>query len=123
MSTLIGSTPGKPFGAGHRLRPTALPNQGLALERRFVRGRTTDGAPLLWVERSRHTLVAGPTSWLRFDVLTVAPQCPNCGKTEPSRPSIPGELYSPKLAEKLFEKRLQRGSNANLVGIRSTMWT
>jgi hypothetical protein len=44
-STLIGGTPGKPFGAGHRLRPTALPNQGLALERRFVLGRTTNGAP------------------------------------------------------------------------------
>ncbi|MBA3372743.1 MAG: hypothetical protein H0T98_04380 [Euzebyaceae bacterium] len=68
-STLIGGAPGAPLGRGHTLRPTALPNQGLALERRFVLGRTTDGAPLLWVQRSRHPLVDGPTSWLRFDVL------------------------------------------------------
>ena len=72
-STLIGGAPGKRFGVGHRLRPTALPNHGLALERRFMLGRTTDGAPLLWVQRSRQTLVAGPTSWLRFDVLSAAP--------------------------------------------------
>ena len=68
-STLIGGAPGVPFGNGHELRPTALPNQGLALERRYVLGRTTGGGPLLWVQRSRHPLVAGPTSWLRFDVL------------------------------------------------------
>jgi hypothetical protein len=70
-STLIGGAPRSEFGQGHLLRPTALPNQGLALERRYVLGRTTDGTPVLWVQRSRQPLVAGPTSWLRFDVLNV----------------------------------------------------
>lgn len=72
LSTLIGGAPELPFGHGHVLRPTAMPNQGLALERRYVLGRTTDGRPLLWVQRSRQPLVAGPTSWLRFDVLNAA---------------------------------------------------
>lgn len=74
LSTLLGGEPGVQFGHGHVLRPTALPNQGLALERRYVLGRTTDGQPLLWVQRSRRPLVAGPTSWLRFDVLNAAPK-------------------------------------------------
>ena len=72
-STLIGGAPENRLGDGHVLRPRALPNQGLALERRYVLGRTTDGLPLLWVQRSRHPLVAGPASWLRFDVLNAAP--------------------------------------------------
>jgi hypothetical protein len=29
-----------------------------------------------WIERSRQPLGAGPTSWLRFDVLTAAPEDP-----------------------------------------------
>jgi len=73
VSTLIGGAHGEPFGVGHRLRPTALSNQGLALERRFMLARTTDGTPLLWIERSRHPLNGGPASWLRFDVLTARP--------------------------------------------------
>lgn len=72
-STLIGGTPDSRLGLGHQLRPTALPNQGLALERRYLLGRTTDGQPLLWVQRGRRPLVAGPASWLRFDVLNVTP--------------------------------------------------
>ncbi len=72
-STLIGGAPGSRFGTGHELRPVALPNQGLALERRYVLGRDTNGRPVLWVQRARRPLVAGPTSWLRFDVLNAAP--------------------------------------------------
>src|SRR5205823_1801606 len=41
-STLIGGAPGQRYGRGHRLSPAAFPNQGLALERRFVLGRTTN---------------------------------------------------------------------------------
>ena len=54
---------------GHELRPAAVPNQGLRLERRFVLARATDGAPALWIQRRRVPLLAGPVSHLRFDVL------------------------------------------------------
>jgi hypothetical protein len=59
---------GGPAG-GHELAPSAVPNQGLRLERRFVLARATDGQPALWIQRRRVPLLAGPVSHLRFDVL------------------------------------------------------
>jgi hypothetical protein len=58
---------------GHELRPAAVPNQGLRLERRFVLARATDGSPALWIQRRRVPLLGGPVSHLRFDVLAEAP--------------------------------------------------
>lgn len=55
--------------SGHELAASAVPNQGLRLERRFVLARATDGEPALWVQRRRAPLLAGPVSHLRFDVL------------------------------------------------------
>jgi len=65
-SELIGG------GAGHELDASAVPNQGLRLERRYVLARGTDGSPVLWRQRRRLPLLAGPVSHLRFDLLREA---------------------------------------------------
>jgi len=62
-SELIGA------GAGHEVDASAVPNQGLRLERRHVLARGTDGSPVLWRQRRRVPLLAGPVSHLRFDLL------------------------------------------------------
>ena len=67
-SELIGG------GAGHELDATAVPNQGLRLDRRYALARGTDGSPVLWRQRRRVPLMAGPVSHLRFDLLREAPQ-------------------------------------------------
>jgi hypothetical protein len=60
-------------GRGHLLQGTAVPYQGVRLERRYVLARGTDGRPVLWRQRRRLPLLAGPTSHLRFDVFREAP--------------------------------------------------
>ncbi|MCW2811331.1 MAG: hypothetical protein JWP61_1789 [Friedmanniella sp.] len=62
-----------PNGSGHVLENTAVPYQGVRLERRYVLARGTDGRPVLWRQRRRLPLLAGPVSHLRFDVLREAP--------------------------------------------------
>lgn len=62
-SELIGA------GAGHVLAASAVPNQGMRLERRYALARGTDGRPVLWRQRRRLPLLAGPVSHLRFDLL------------------------------------------------------
>jgi len=62
-SELIGA------GHGHELAASAVPNQGLRLERRFSLARGTDGRPVLWRQRRRVPLMSGPVSHLRFDLL------------------------------------------------------
>ena len=62
-SELIGA------GLGHELAASAVPNQGLRLERRFSLARGTDGRPVLWRQRRRLPLLSGPVSHLRFDLL------------------------------------------------------
>jgi len=69
-SELIGA------GAGHELDASAVPNQGLRLERRWSLARGTDGSPVLWRQRRRVPLLAGPVSHLRFDLLQEAPPTP-----------------------------------------------
>jgi hypothetical protein len=53
----------------HQLEPAAVPTDGLTLERRYILGRGTDGAPVLWVQRRRGPLAAPPVQSLRLDVL------------------------------------------------------
>lgn len=65
-SELIGG------GRGHELDASAVPNQGLRLERRFALARAVDGSPVLWRQRRRVPLLAGPVSHLRFDLLREA---------------------------------------------------
>ncbi|RMB61513.1 hypothetical protein [Tessaracoccus antarcticus] len=62
-----------PDGRGHVLEPHAVPYQGVRLERRYVLARGTDGLPVLWRQRRRMPLLAGPTSHLRFDVFRESP--------------------------------------------------
>ena len=60
-------------GSGHELEMTAVPYQGVRLERRYVLARGTDGRPVLWRQRRRVPVLAGPTSHLRFDVFREDP--------------------------------------------------
>lgn len=69
-SELISTAPGSP---GHWLDTSAVPYQGLRLERRYLLARGTDGRPVLWRQRRTVPLLAGPTSHLRFDVLKEEP--------------------------------------------------
>jgi hypothetical protein len=69
-SALLATIPGKP---GHVIDPDAVPNLGMGLERRWVLARDVHGGPVLWLQRRRTPLLAGPVSHLRFDVLAEAP--------------------------------------------------
>ncbi len=62
-SELIGA------GQGHVLAASAVPNQGMRLERRYAMARGTDGSPVLWRQRRRLPLLSGPVSHLRFDLM------------------------------------------------------
>jgi hypothetical protein len=55
--------------AGHELDASTVPNQGLRLDRRYALARGADGSPVLWHQRRRLPLMAGPASHLRFDLL------------------------------------------------------
>ena len=66
------SAPASAGGSGHELEMTAVPYQGVRLERRYVLARGTDGRPVLWRQRRRVPVLAGPTSHLRFDVMKEA---------------------------------------------------
>jgi hypothetical protein len=56
-------------GPVHQIEPATVPTLGLRLDRRFVLGRSTDGRPILWLQRRRLPLLAPPVSNLRFDVV------------------------------------------------------
>jgi len=62
-----------PDGNGHMLETHAVPYQGVRLERRYVLARGTDGRPVLWRQRRRAPVLAGPNSHLRFDVFRESP--------------------------------------------------
>ena len=53
----------------HSILPDVVPRLGIRLDRRFVLGRSTTGAPLLWVQRRRSPLTGPPASRLRYDNL------------------------------------------------------
>lgn len=52
----------------HRLHPSAVPDHGLELERRWILARDTTGRPVLWCRRRRAPRLAPPARRLRFDV-------------------------------------------------------
>jgi hypothetical protein len=62
-SELIGA------GHGHELAATAVPNQGLRLQRQFALARATNSRPVLWRQRRTVPVLGGPVSHLRFDLL------------------------------------------------------
>lgn len=51
----------------HLVEPTAVPASGLALERRWVLARASDGTPVLWQQRRRRPTVAPPAYDTAFD--------------------------------------------------------
>lgn len=54
----------------HQLEPSAIPADGLRVERRAILARATTGEPVLWTQRRRQPLLTPPAFGLRFDVLT-----------------------------------------------------
>jgi hypothetical protein len=68
VSRLIGGPSGPGLGRGHDLAPTAIPSNGVRLQRRAMLARDTAGRPVLWVERSARPVSGPPVSHLRFDV-------------------------------------------------------
>lgn len=57
-----------PAGEVHRIVPAAVPPTGMEMVRRWQLSRTTQGDPVLWVERRQRPLTAPPARRLRFDV-------------------------------------------------------
>lgn len=68
VSRLIGGPAGVGLGRGHQMDADTIPSNGVLLRRRTLLCRDSDGAPVLWVERSSAPVVGPPTSHLRFDV-------------------------------------------------------
>jgi hypothetical protein len=62
-----------PAGGGqhpvHQLNPSAIPQDGLRIERRAMLARAVDGSPVLWTQRRRAPMLTPPTLALRFDTL------------------------------------------------------
>lgn len=57
----------------HQIEPTAIPQDGLRLERRPILARATDGSPVLWTQRRRQPLLVPPAMTLRFDAMEPVP--------------------------------------------------
>ena len=74
VSRLIGGPSGPGLGRGHELDPTAIPSNGVRLQRRAMLARDTNGRPVLWVERSSRPVTGPPTSHLRFDAFAEDPR-------------------------------------------------
>lgn len=64
---LLAGDPGAP--TLHLVTPSAVPSNGLAVERRWMLARDQRGAPLLWTQCQRRPLLASPARRLRFDVM------------------------------------------------------
>ena len=52
----------------HKIDPTAIPPNGVCIERRRILARRTDGTPVLWMQRKRKPLLAPPTIGLQYDI-------------------------------------------------------
>ncbi len=65
--TLFGGTP--PQRELHWLYPSAIPSNGIQVERRWMLARDRGGHPVLWIQRQRKPLYAPPARNLRYDVL------------------------------------------------------
>jgi hypothetical protein len=59
-------------GGAHRIRPLAVPSNGIEVERRWQLARDMHGTPVLWIQRQRKPLLEPPARRLRFDVLAEA---------------------------------------------------
>ena len=53
----------------HLITPATVPSTGMQLQRRWMLARDTSGDPVLWVQRQRKPLRAGPSRAIRYDVL------------------------------------------------------
>jgi hypothetical protein len=53
----------------HQLEPSAIPQDGLRVERRAILARAVNGDPILWTQRRRAPMLNPPALALRFDVL------------------------------------------------------
>jgi hypothetical protein len=56
----------------HRINPSAMPGNGIEVERRWQLARDMNGQPVLWLQRQRRSLLAPPARRLRFDVMEPA---------------------------------------------------
>jgi hypothetical protein len=52
--------------------PLAIPSNGIEVERRWQLARDMNGAPVLWIQRQRRSLLSPPARRLRFDVMEEA---------------------------------------------------
>ena len=59
---------GQPVSS-HNVSPAAIPSNGIVIQRQYALTRSTQGEPLLWVQRVRRPLLAPPSRQLRFDVV------------------------------------------------------
>ncbi len=66
-AVLVAGEPGDPML--HRIAPSAIPSNGIEIERRWQLARAMNGAPVLWVQRQRKPLRTPPARRLRFDVM------------------------------------------------------
>jgi hypothetical protein len=53
----------------HRIAPSAIPSNGIEIERRWMLARAMGGEPVLWMQRQRKPLRTPPARRLRFDVM------------------------------------------------------
>lgn len=53
----------------HEVQPSAIPSNGIELERRWMLARDMHGNPVLWIQRQRKPLRSPPARRLRFDVM------------------------------------------------------
>ncbi len=53
----------------HQIAPSAIPSNGIEIERRWQLARAMDGTPVLWIQRQRKPLRTPPARRLRFDVM------------------------------------------------------
>lgn len=60
--------------APHQIAPLAIPSNGIEVERRWQLARDMNGAPVLWKQRQRRSLLSPPARRLRFDVMEEANQ-------------------------------------------------
>lgn len=65
---LQANTPDQP----HQIAPLAIPSNGIEVERHWQLARDIHGAPVLWVQRQRRSLLSPPARRLRFDVMEEA---------------------------------------------------
>ena len=69
VSDLLANPHRAPGDPVHRIEPSAVPAEGLLVQRRAMLARATTGEPVLWRQRRREVIAMPPPLGLRFDVL------------------------------------------------------